>query len=277
MCWISVLQCVAVCCSVLQCVAVCCGVLQCQTRTGLMPHKNGEVLLWLPTNSSCAVKWESESTGHVMDTNSCECGSCHPVAVCCSVLQYVALRCHTHVSVAHAALSQCVAVGCSVLQCVAVCCTALPHSCECGSCRPVAVCCSVLHCVAQRCHTHVSVAHAALLQCVALCCTALPHSCECGSCRPVAVCCTVLQCVAVCCTALPHSCACGSCRATLMSCGSCRTWQVLLWLPMNSSCAVKYGSQKRNESNDKNEWYGVATVSRINKITGLFCRISSLL
>jgi len=31
--WISVLQCVAVCCSVLQCVAVCCSVLQCVARS----------------------------------------------------------------------------------------------------------------------------------------------------------------------------------------------------------------------------------------------------
>jgi len=62
------------------------------------------------------------------------------VAVCCSVLQYVAVHCN---------VLQCVAVCCSVLQCVAVRCSAL----QCGgtvnrNMQCVAVRCSALQCVA---------------------------------------------------------------------------------------------------------------------------------
>jgi len=121
------------------------------------------------------------------------------VAVCCSVLQCVAVdvreqllmtrfpcnhepvhcRC---LPVAH--LLQRVAVTCvccrvlqsmgmccSVLQCVAVCCSVL---------QCVAVCCSVPQCAAVCCSV--------LLQCAAVCCSVL----QCA-----AVCCSVLQCVAV--------------------------------------------------------------------------------
>ena len=85
-CKISVLQCVAVCCSVLQCVAVCCNVLQCV--------------------AVCC--------------NVLQCGSWHPftLQIFCSqcrtigVLQCVAVCC---------SVLQCVALCCSVLQCVAVC------------------------------------------------------------------------------------------------------------------------------------------------------------
>jgi len=52
------------------------------------------------------------------------------VAVCCSVLQRVAVRCSNGYTVC-----------CSVLQCVAVCCSVLQY---------VAVCCSVLQRVALR-------------------------------------------------------------------------------------------------------------------------------
>jgi len=71
--------------------------------------------------------------------------TCAFVAVCCSVLQRVAVRCSAlqremHI-VGHALLLQCVAVCCSVSQCVAVCRSVSQR---------VALCCSVL----QR-ETHV--------------------------------------------------------------------------------------------------------------------------
>ena len=101
------------------------------------------------------------------------------VAVCCSVLQCVAVtwimhtaaHCNTllHVAVTRDSFVShypCVAVCCSVLQCVAVCCSVL---------QCVAVCCSVLQCVAVCC---------SVLQCVAVCCCVLQY---------VAVCCSVLQ------------------------------------------------------------------------------------
>jgi len=80
---LSMLQCVAVCCSVLQCVAVCCSV-----------------------PCSCI------SSGIVY-----MCMYIHPF----SMLQCVALYCRVMQCVAvHCSVLQCVAVYCSVLQCVAV-------------------------------------------------------------------------------------------------------------------------------------------------------------
>ena len=79
-----------VCCSVLQCVAMCCSVFQCvalrrlsHVSESLSSHRRSELFL------------AGES-----------------VAVCCGVLQCVAVCC---------SVLQCVAVCCSVLQCVAVC------------------------------------------------------------------------------------------------------------------------------------------------------------
>jgi len=87
------------------------------------------------------------------------------VAVCCSVLQCVAVPC-----VAVCGSVQCVAVCCSVFQCVAASCSALQY---------VAVCCRVLPCVALC---------GSVRQCVAMCCSVL---------QCVAVCRSVSQCVAV--------------------------------------------------------------------------------
>ena len=91
-----------------------------------------------------------------------QCAAC--VAVCCSVLQCVAVCC----SVLQCAA--CVAVCCSVLQCVAVCCSVLlmdvfVRSCKslaeeeeaipsgvaalCSVLQRCAVCCSVVQCVAE--------------------------------------------------------------------------------------------------------------------------------
>jgi len=54
------------------------------------------------------------------------------VAVCCSVLQRVAVQCDFEIILQHGAVTvevcavlQCVAVCCSVLWCVAVCCSAV--------------------------------------------------------------------------------------------------------------------------------------------------------
>jgi len=79
---VSVLQCVAVCCSVLQCVAACCSVLQCVALL--------DILLLVRVSMR--------------------------VSMCCSVLQCVAVCCNVLQSVAVC----CAAVCCSVLQCVRV-------------------------------------------------------------------------------------------------------------------------------------------------------------
>jgi len=63
------------------------------------------------------------------------------VAVCCSVLQCVAVECMYLLSVL-----QCVAVCCSVLQCVAVCCSVL---------QCVAVCCSRVYVSAKQVGTRM--------------------------------------------------------------------------------------------------------------------------
>ena len=101
--------------------------------------------------------------GRCIHDTSTSCHTHGQLAVCCSVLQCVAVRCSvlqyvtphawtsscTHVDESrhkyitarrgHGSVLQCVAACCSVLQCVAVCCSVL---------QCVAVCCSVLQCVA---------------------------------------------------------------------------------------------------------------------------------
>jgi len=81
----------------------------------------------------------------------------------------VRLDIYTHVEL------QYVAVCCSVLQCVAVCRSRRPTTCIydapgytylCREMQCVAVCCSVLQCVAVCC---------SVLQCVAVCCTTHTH------------------------------------------------------------------------------------------------------
>ena len=102
-------------------------------------------------------------------------GTCHQLAVCCSVLQCVAVCCS--VLTCHQ-----FAVCCSVLQCVAVCCSVL----QCVWMSPI---CSVLQCVAVHCSA---------LQCVSVCCSVLQCVAVCW--RVVATCCRVLQRVAECCS-----------------------------------------------------------------------------
>ena len=143
----SVLQCVAVCCSVLQCVAVCCSVLQLMCS---QPHTR------CLCDTTRLYAWVSRHTSKLMcycSVLQCVvCCSWCAVAVCCSVLQCVAVCC-----------SWCaVAVCCSVLQCVVVCC----------SWCAVAVCCSVLQCVAVCCSC------CALSHTLGACVTRLNYMCD---------------------------------------------------------------------------------------------------
>jgi len=68
----------------------------------------------------------------------------------------------------------------------------------------------------------------------------------------VAVCCSVLQCVAVCCSVLQYVAVCCS---------------VLQCVAVSSGVSAAAGGHRD---------YGVATISRLLPIVGLFCRISSL-
>jgi len=135
---------------------------------------------------------------------------------------------------------QSVARICSVLQCAAVCCSVL---------QCVAVCCSVLQCVVVCCSVLQCV-----LQCVVVCCSVL--SCVvlcCSVLQGIAVCCRILQCVAACycvlqCVAV--CCSVSQCVAVVALCCS-----VLQCVALTSPAT-----------------YGVATISRLLKVIGLFCK-----
>jgi len=125
-------ECVAVCCSVLQCTAECCSVLQClMIHT---PHRHLWLLAIRHSRWICVVRPLSALR------------VCYSVrAVCCSVLQRVAVFYSVLLYVLHVGIndhfrsaildeylwcgrwvhSECVAVCCSVLQCVAVYCRVL--------------------------------------------------------------------------------------------------------------------------------------------------------
>jgi len=123
-------------------------------------------------------------------------GTCHQLAVCCSVWQCVAVCC---------SVLQCAYMSptCSVLQCVAVC------------CRVVATCCRVLQRVAECCSVSCAVtnsitnsfsplhtSHGACDGCFLVhACALVPYH-DLGLLQCVAVCCSVLQCVAVRCRVL---------------------------------------------------------------------------
>jgi len=202
-------------------------------------------------------------------TASCIVLQC--VTVCCRVLQCVAVCC---------SVLQCVAECCRVLQCVAVCCSVL---------QCVAVCCSVLQCVAVCC----SVLH--VFQCVAVCRTngsaAKNRHCSLrGPC--VAVCFSVLQCVAICrswrrlnlkyldlqmgqfsCPLfwVPGTPVCSNENLFSILRTPVKTLAVvIIWSPISSVCGCSVMHKQQCS-------YGVATVSRIDQIIGLFCRIASLL
>ena len=75
---VSVVQCVAVCCSVLQCVAACCSVLQCVLQCVVVCCG-----LW----KGCHAPFKQVKCVAVC------CSVLQCVAICCSMLQYVAVCC----------------------------------------------------------------------------------------------------------------------------------------------------------------------------------------
>jgi len=209
----SMLQHVAVWCSLVQSVAVCCSLLQ-SVATYRLTHDAWQVRDRLNTaesqTSQLALLLQSKNeeletvlarTRRVTDAGEdLQC-----VAVCCSVLQCVAVFDVCCSVILETVLAQTrrvadasekmqrVAVCCSVLQCVAVCCSVL---------QSVAVSYSRL-CSRELVASPMRVGGCSLLQYVTLCCNAL---------QCVAICCSVLQCgavrrsvlpcVAVCCNVL---------------------------------------------------------------------------
>jgi len=117
-CCCSVLQCVAVCCSVLQCVTVCCSVLQCvAVCCSVLQSVNEHRSSFL--NPSVLTKTIAEANSWL-----CSCVCCSVllqcvVAVCCSVLQCVAVCCSRRLAIGH--ISVCVCVCVYVCMCVYVC------------------------------------------------------------------------------------------------------------------------------------------------------------
>jgi len=89
---------------------------------------------------------------------------------------------------------------------------------------------------------------------VAVCCSVL---------QCVAVCCSVLQCVAVCCSVLQCVAVCCSVRSLICYFALLCTFPPMFLLSPITACRMRA--------------YGVATISRLLKIIGLFCRVSSVL
>jgi len=134
------------------------------------------------------------------------------------------------------------------------------------------VCCSVLQCDAVCC---------SVLQCVAVCCSVMQCAAVCWEVlQCVAVCCSVLQCVAVCFSTLQCAAVCHSVWQCLFS--DARTsrysedFSPPLSLSLSHSLAI---SSAFSETSVRAllRSYGVSTISRLLKIIGLSCRISSLL
>jgi len=228
----SVLQCVAVCCSVLQCVAVCCSIalwrsmLQCVTYEWVMPHI---WLLWVVGGRQNIHETHRSTLQHT----ATHCSTLQHTTTYCNALQHATTRCnmllHTHkifwfVCWCHTPgiSSQRVAVCCSVLQWIAMYCSVLQR---------VAACCSVLQwnipvilvrldallSISSQC---VVCACCSVLQCFTACCSVL--QCVAACLKRVAAlldtaCCIALQCIAVHCSVLQVCvcvcvCVCVSCR-----------------------------------------------------------------
>jgi len=84
------LQCVAVCCSVLQCVAVCCSVLQLMDTTTVCMYCVHQIHTHITrSNTHTAYTHKHTNITHTRHTGLC-------VAVCCSVLQCVAVDRRNH-------------------------------------------------------------------------------------------------------------------------------------------------------------------------------------
>jgi len=165
---ILVLQCATVWCSVMQCVAVSCSELQwfwCATRLSVVDYiSKADSVLLLISVLQCAA----------MCCSAMQCDT-----MCCNMLHWVAVRCSnfasdaTRLSVADYIQRKQRALCCSVLQCVAVCCSVL---------QCVAACCSFLHCDAVRrsvtqCVLQCVVLCCSATQCVAVCCSEM----QCGA------------------------------------------------------------------------------------------------
>jgi len=180
----------------------------------------------------------------------------HDDAVRCRVLQRVAVRLMRITVCLRCPLGRCAAMCCSVLQGVAGCCSVL---------QCVAVCCSVLQ--SESCAT-------LLVSCVRrgrvreslwqVCCTMLQRVAGCCSVlQCVAVCCSVLQCAAVCCSVLQCVAVCCS-KSHVQHCLS----------PESAGVETQRQTQRQNVCLYLyfGSWYGVATISRLLKMIGLFCK-----
>jgi len=168
-------------------------------------------------------------------------------------LQYVTICCNA---------LQCVAMRCSVLQCVAVCCSVLQR---------VTVCCSMLQFVAVSC---------GVLHCVAVCCSMPQYvAMRCSEC--VAVCCNALQCVAVRVYGLQTYTQIAEPPLRLLNYGP--QMESYKYIHMNDCSRIvstrffknfcptwRRKTQKILYSIDYQ--YGVATISRLLEIIGLFCK-----
>jgi len=178
-------NCVAVCCSIvcslLQHIGVlvaaywsaCCSILECCRLLG--------------RQSGCEIVLLSDNTTHC-------------VAVCCRVVQYVAVYCSAAGSSAGCVVERCVFVRVYACMCLCVC---LCAACVCVYvfmcvfvCVFMCVCVFVCVCVCVCVWSHVRPVIATMQQ------AATHYVAErCSVLQCVAVCCSVLQCVAVCCSA----------------------------------------------------------------------------
>jgi len=239
-------QCVAMRCSVLQWVAVRYCVLQCVWRHDVVTIRR---------------RWN----GRLQCAAAC-CSVLQCVAECCRVLQSVAVfqSVLRWVLVRYGVL-QCVSRHNIVtvwrrwngrLQCVTVCCSEL---------QCVIACYSVLQCVAMS---------RSALRCVTVCfttwCRHGPALLEwqaavrCSVLQWVAVCYSVSQCVTSCCSMFHDMMSSRTGTSVLHNVASCCS--MLQYVAVCHS-ALKCG---------RTSYYGVAPISRLLKIIGLFCRISSL-
>jgi len=231
----------------LQCVMLCCIVLRCGPSVSILPRALGSRLPRKKSGLRLLLRFVAMRCG-VLQGVALLCLYCCGllkvncleqeqvdssfgwsvlwyVAVCCSVLQYVAAQ-HTAALLAHTYSVQflvgvwfgvlqcaavCVVVCCSVLQCVswyvAVCCSVCCGMLQCAALCAV-VCCSVLQCVLWYVAVSCSVC-CIMLQCAAVCvvvCCSVPQCVLWYVAVCCSVCCGMLQCavvcVVVCCSAL---------------------------------------------------------------------------
>ena len=161
---------------------------------------------------------------------------------------------------------QCAEVCCSVLQCVAVCCSVL---------QCVAVCCSVLQCVAVCCSDTTRWVDALR---TATCNLRFNASCDSPAKRASAYACMSMSHVnQSCCTSEWVS------RVAHMDELCCTYGWVMshIWMShvthMNESChaydwVMSHIRIRHVPLTSCPTWYGVASMSRLLKITGLFCK-----